>query len=230
MAFPISSCCGRSGSHETSPPPPPPPSTLLDDLLIAWKLEEGLTPSEGTGDLVASGGTPTYDNAVPIADGYYAILPSGTKLRLGSTTLPNDFSVSMWFKDATPANVDGFFNTQEFYCYVFGGMLQVEYNSDPGGGGGGYTSLSDLIAIDGNVHHLAITADSNTGAVNVYYDGSLLATGGEWIGNQFTPPGSDFFDFGPSTNGLNVDEISMWTRPLIAGEITELQSSFYPYS
>jgi len=79
---------------------------------------------------------------------------------------------------------------------------------------------------DGAWHHLVFTRDATTGANQVYFDGTLDATGTGDTGAKTTP----FFSFGLLINSsqgylaATLDDIRVYNRVLSSTEVTTLAS------
>lgn len=136
-----------------------------------------------------------------------------------------DFSTSVWLKEpATPVQADQIFvhasNLGEGYLVTLTSGDVLNFFD-------GITDHQGTAAFTGGVYHNVIcTYSQATQTHQVYLDGvldlSFVAT--------YTTGASITLQVG-STGGTLVhwDELYLWNRKLTAGEIVELQTTFYPF-
>lgn len=203
---------------------------VTPNIIHAWKLSSALTAAVGATNLTVTEGSVAYSSTNGV-DGAYAILADSI-LQAPAVTMPSLFSLSFWVNPRTAFTTnDTFFTTQEIFCYISGGNILVEYNSDPLGDNGGYTSINaGPIDLD-NWNHFGVTLDDSTGQVKVYLNGILAGEDAEWIGPQFTAPGSDFYGFGPTEQDVWLDDIVIWDRILARGEMSQIaRGQYHPFT
>jgi len=152
-----------------------------------------------------------------------ALTLGGTAATVSSWSLTN-FSISFWIKAsatsflyiAYDASVTNYVNlrssssTPPYFRMSFG--TTRDYNAPAG-----YPALSN-----GNWHHVAITRDSSTGVMNVYFNGQASPQNGLTVGtNTFSP--TRLFP----TAGV-LDEYLVYDKVLTAGEVSSLYNGGAP--
>jgi hypothetical protein len=228
------------------------PSTLLTGLYAVYKAESNANDSLGAYNGTAQGGL-TYSagksgNAFTFnGTNAYVQLPDNSLNSLNSS-----FSVSAWFKTASSiSNVDNYIlnnistnawfnNPNGFILEQYGNTLYFNiYNNT-----NTYTELGVNYFFSTNTWYHVVTTKLLNGNMNLYLNGSLVATkvttvnptylatiSKPCIGALNVPsrvPSVGYY----AQNGFLVDELNVWTKELTSTEITTLYNTgagkFYP--
>ncbi|MGC3959930.1 MAG: glycoside hydrolase family 76 protein [Verrucomicrobiota bacterium] len=143
----------------------------------------------------------------------------------------NDFSIAFWVKTTQTAGapqwyngvglVDGDvpFNNNDFGTALVGGKFAF------GVGNPDTTIVSTASINDGSWHHCVATRDGASGAIRIYVDGGLQATG---TGTRNTLSASTRLLFGVTGGNYfngSLDDVKIFTRTLASNEVTALYAS-----
>jgi len=220
-------------------------STLQTDLLGLWKFDEisGTAISDALG--VNNGTTTATVNQVGIDGkaikfdglGDYARVPYSASL---SVTGLDNFSVSAWFYLDSISIANG----QNLVCLktndanYWSVLLRIDANNAIIF----YAKNSSATTYDANTANSAVTtgqwynviATLNDGTMKIYLDGVDATTAADtFSGTMF--PFNDYVYFGAGSSSSvsyirgYIDEPALWDKTLSGDEITEIQSSYYPY-
>ena len=197
-------------------------ATTIDNHIITYTVD-GVQSGQSVGVESApysSTSSFTFDGI----NDYFLINSSGTL----NTFHQNPFSISFWFKTSTGGTMilsekatSSSAASRAFYIYLSGGTI-VWY------GGTASPSYTNGSYNDGNWHHLACVAESNTVA-RIYIDGvdDTNNIAKDRIGSSSVNApiilGTTYNQSGFFLNGL-MDEVSIWNTALSSAAVTEIAS------
>ncbi len=147
-----------------------------------------------------------------------------------SNSLSGDFSISFWVQTT---QIGGSGQWWQGRCLVDGftiagandfGTSLCGNNFAFGTGGPDTTIISSAVINDGTWHQCVATREQDDGALTIYVDGTLQATG---TGNTNLLTAANFLRFGSRPAGANffygnLDEIRLYNRVLGSNEVTAL--------
>ena len=204
------------------------PGVLGDGLVANYKLEGNPRDFGGRNfNGTASGGVSYTTGRV---DGLAATFNGSNGSIRMPATVERNFSLACWVKTTANAGGTQWYNGMGIIDAEVPGVardfgLALVGNRAAFGVGAADLTLTSNIAInDGNWHHLTATLDTGNGAMKLYVDGLLRASGTGPAGARSAPA---FFHLG-SINGdtgfLNgsIDEARLYNKVLTQSEITRL--------
>jgi hypothetical protein len=147
------------------------------------------------------------------------------------------FTIAMWLKTTDTGGGPGWYSgeglvdgevagvTTDFGTALVDGYFAL------GIGQPDTTLVSTNLVNDGNWHHVAATWNMNSGAMNVYVDGTLSASGVGPTGSRAAPPNLRIgsIQTGAAGGFLNgtIDEVLLYTNEFTAQQVAILENSYF---
>jgi hypothetical protein len=233
---------GGPDTRDVAAPDSPPGVNLAAGLVHHWKFDEGMgmltADSSGRGNTGTLTGVPNWMSPgapIPNTSNPFALMFDGTDDYVAlqtslSPVLGATASLSSWIK-TTQTGANNSFDAPGITGVemssgsndIFWGFLDAAGNLGfrPGSG----TTVKSMSPVNDNMwHHVVMTRDRNTGAIQIFVDGRLTGSATTLIGDKTTV----FQAIGRITNsgrpyfrGL-IDDVRIWDRVITAAEVTAL--------